>query len=113
MPKKTNAELSELVADLEGNVSHLQAELGMVRDDREVQRQDRNRIARYFDSEKQEHRETHQVLRERVNEIHNLNLELREATKQIAFLLTQNVRLQGRVEGLLIASGKLQLVDAK
>jgi len=108
---KTKKELEELVADLEHNVSHLQRELDSSREEVRALKSLKDGFARMIDTEKKEHRETHEKLRERDIELRNLKLELAEAKRQIAILLTQNVRLQGRVEGLLIAIGKLQLVD--
>lgn len=72
---------------------------------------DRDSWVRRFEEEKQKHRETFKISSELQTNVWNLEEALKQARLTIAKLMTQNVRLQGRIEGVLIMTGHLRLKE--
>lgn len=100
--KMTKAQLETKIADLQDRNSYLEGRVS-----------DRDSWVRSFEQEKREHKTTCNKVSELGFKIQDLEDELVQSRLTIAKLMTQNVRLQGRIEGVLIMTGHLQLNGEK
>jgi len=104
----TKQELEERVSELEAVVTALEDRGRHL----EEKASDRDHWVRRFETEKNDHRATHRDLHIAKRTMTEQEEALNKARLTIAELMTQNVRLQGRLEGALIVTGHMRLKDA-
>lgn len=108
----TKRELEERVSELEVVNAQLQKSLHEKQEAACTKQRERDSWVRRFETEKDEHRETWDKVRGLEWNNQQLEEALNQARLTIAELMTQNVRLQGRLEGALVVTGHMRLKDS-